>query len=84
MEFTIQQCKDKGGFTAKLTKPQKLDLSNIAKKNKLLLETPILIVIEKEGEIVIRDYGEILFKDLKDMVRIKEIAKTLFSQGGIK
>ncbi|MBT7902360.1 HesA/MoeB/ThiF family protein [Candidatus Woesearchaeota archaeon] len=80
-EFTIQKCKTKAGWSAKPTKQLKLNLNNIKKKFKLIMDTPILIVIEKKGEIIVHNYGELLFKDLKDEQEIKKIAKEIYLVG---
>jgi hypothetical protein len=46
----------------------------------ILLETPIIMVLKADGEeIVIHDYGEILFKTCTDKEKMKKIADKIYS-----
>jgi hypothetical protein len=81
-DLTISECKTKKGLSVKPKRSTKLDLESIKKRFKLVLDADVLVVIEKEGEIVVHGYGELLFKDLKDKKRIKEIAEEIFRAGG--
>ena len=65
--FTLEKCKTRAGYSAKLPSPRKLNLSCIKKEFEVLLETPILLVVKVEGlEIVVHGFGELLFKNGKD------------------
>jgi len=81
--FTIKECKTKKGMSVKQKKNVKLDLEGIKKEFKLILDASILLVIECEGEIVVHGYGELLFKDLKDVKRIKDISDRIYKAGGL-
>ena len=83
-DFTVQKCKTRKGWSAKPKRNIKLNLNDIKKKFKVVLDTPILLVINYEGEIVIHDYGELLFKDLKDEKRIKELSDEIYRAGGVR
>ncbi|MFH1209405.1 MAG: HesA/MoeB/ThiF family protein [archaeon] len=77
-KFIIKLCKTKASYSVKLNK--KLDLEKISKKYKTIVKTPILLIIKiGHYEIIIHEYGEIIFKDLKDENKIKKIAQELYS-----
>ena len=76
--FKIEKCKDKGGLSVKPSVKVLLDLKKIKTKFKTLIETPIVLVIEKEGEIVVHEYGELIFKNLKDEEKIRRIAEEIY------
>lgn len=62
--FTLEKCKTKAGYAAKLPSSRKLNLALIKQQFEVVLETPILLVIREQGlEIVVHGYGELLFKD---------------------
>ena len=64
INFTFGKCKSRAGYSARLPTSRKLDLSRIKKALVVILETPILLVIQEQGlEIVVHGYGEILFKN---------------------
>ncbi|MBI5398934.1 HesA/MoeB/ThiF family protein [Candidatus Woesearchaeota archaeon] len=80
-DFTIQKCKTRAGWSARPIRSTKLDLAKIKKKFTIVLDTPILIVIRKDGvvgDIIIHNYGEILFKELADEKIIRAIAAEIY------
>jgi esterase/lipase len=79
--FEIKPCKDKGGISVKPKKSIKLDLSKIKNNFEVVVDTPILIVIKKEDEIIVHNYGELIFKHLKDKEKIKKIAEEIYKVG---
>jgi len=79
--FKIEKCKTRAAYTVKPTRKIKLHLENIKKKFKTKLETPIIIVVDHEDEIVIHDYGEIVFKKLNDVKKIEKIANEIYEAG---
>ncbi|PIN87708.1 hypothetical protein COV12_02390 [Candidatus Woesearchaeota archaeon CG10_big_fil_rev_8_21_14_0_10_32_24] len=82
MEFTLEKCKTKAAYSAKLPKRVKLDLTAISKKFNVILETPILLVIKEQGiEIIVHSYGELMFKECEDIILMKKIAKKVYSIG---
>jgi adenylyltransferase/sulfurtransferase len=83
-DFTVQKCKTRKGWSAKPRRNIRLDLDSIKKRFKVILDTPILLVIDHEGEIVVHDYGELLFKELNDERRIKEISDEIYVAGGVR
>ncbi len=82
LDFTIEKCKTKAAYSAKLKRQQKLNLSKIKKEFEVILETPILLVIAVEGiEIIVHGYGELLFKNCADVGLMESIAKKIYSVG---
>ena len=82
LSFTLTECKTKAAFSAKLQKPKKLDLSRIKRKFESILETPILLVIkEEEIEVIVHSYGELLFKNCKDIQLMQKIARRIYEIG---
>lgn len=73
-------CKTKGSYEVKPKKNLKLDLDNIKKRFKTIVDTPILLVIEKEGGIIVHSHGKLVFKDLKDEKKIREIADEIYGK----
>ncbi len=76
--FKIELCKEKGGIAVKPQEPLRLDLKKIRREFTTLIETPIVLVIHQEGDIVVHEYGELLFKKLRDEEKIREIAKKIY------
>ena len=83
-DFTVQKCKTRKGWSVKPKQNVKLNLNEVRKAFKVVLDTPILLVIDYNGEIIVHDYGEILFKDLKDEEMIKKIVREIYSAAGLK
>lgn len=81
-EFTVEKCKTKATYSAKLKKQQQLNLKEIAKAVEVVLETPVLLVIrENDVEAVVHRYGEILFKNCTDTPLMEKIAEKIFGIG---
>ena len=81
-QFTLNRCKTKAAYSAKLVKRNKLNLDKVKGKFEIVLETPILLVINsKAGEIIVHGYGELLFKKCEDIDLMKEIAEEIYSIG---
>jgi len=82
IDFTVEKCKTKATYSAKLKKQQQLNLKAIAEKIEVVMETPILLVIKEEGvEAVVHKYGEILFKNCADVALMEKIAEKIFKEG---
>jgi hypothetical protein len=78
--FEIKECKTKGGYEVKPKKNITLDFGRLKSKFKVIFDSPIALVINEDGyEIVIHKYGELLFKDCKDKIRIEKIAKRIYT-----
>tara|TARA_Y100000310_G_C20359584_1_gene658323 strand:+ start:412 stop:687 length:276 start_codon:yes stop_codon:yes gene_type:complete len=83
--FSLSKCKTKATYSAKLKKQEKIDLNKIKKKYEVVLETPILLVIKiKDLEVIVHQYGELLFKRCEDLELMEELAKEIYSTGIIK
>jgi len=82
IDFTIEKCKTKAAYSAKLKKQQHLDLQKIKQNFEIVLETPILLVVKAEGvEIVVHGYGELLFKNCQDTGLMRKIAERIYGVG---
>jgi hypothetical protein len=82
IDFSLGKCKTKATFSAKLKHPQKLNLDNIKKRFKVVLDTPILLVINvRNVELIVHGYGELLFKECEDMNLMNEIALVVYEEG---
>ena len=80
MKYTLEKCKTKAAYSAKLNK--KLNLSKIKEKFSVVLETPILLVIKVDDiEIIVHSYGELLFKNCEDVELMKKIADKVYEVG---
>jgi len=81
-KFTLTKCKTKAAYSAKLVKKNKLNLDKVAEKYEVILETPILLVINsKAGEVIVHGYGELLFKKCENIDLMKKVAEEIYSVG---
>lgn len=82
VDFTLEKCKTKAAYSAKLKKHRQLDLQKIKKKFEIVLETPLLLVLKVEGvEIIVHSYGELLFKKCQDQELMRKIAESIYGGG---
>ena len=82
IDFTLEKCKTKAAYSAKLKKQSQLQLQKIKNKLEVVLETPILLVVKVEGvEVVVHGYGELLFKKCEDVELMRKIAEKIYSIG---
>tara|TARA_Y100000034_G_scaffold43491_2_gene53049 strand:- start:233 stop:493 length:261 start_codon:yes stop_codon:yes gene_type:complete len=79
-KFTIEKCKTKAAYSAKPVQNIKLNLKKIKEKFETVLETPILLVIKVKGiEVIVHNYGELLFKNCEDKEKMEKIAERVYS-----
>ncbi len=82
IDFTLEKCKTKAAYSAKLKKQQHFDLQKIKQKFETVLETPILLVLKVDGvEVVVHGYGELLFKNCQDLDLMRKIAERIYETG---
>ena len=84
VNFTFGKCKTRAGFSAKLLQKGRLNLQKIKEQFEVLLETPILLVIREHGlEVIVHQYGELLFKNGKqeEFAKMEEIVKKIYEKG---
>lgn len=75
----VKLCKTKAVYS---TKNQiDLDFDKIRNNFKVVEDTPIVMVIDEEGEIIVHKHGELLFKELRDTEKIKLIAEKVYEVG---
>ena len=78
LEFKISKCKDKGAYSAKPLKNVKLDLDKARKNFKIIQDAKIAVVIKDKCEIIIYEYGELMFKKCSDMEYMENTAKKIY------
>lgn len=82
IQFTLEKCKTKAAYSAKLKHQQKLDLTAVKNKFEVILETPILLVVKVEGvEVIVHGYGELLFKNCQDQELMRKVAERIYQAG---
>ncbi len=82
VDFTLGKCKTRAAYSAKLRKQGTLDLKKIVRKCTVVLETPILLVVSVYGvEVIVHQYGELVFKKCEDMGLMERIASEIYTEG---
>lgn len=82
INFTLEKCKTKAAYSAKLKRQQHLDLQKINQKFETVLETPILLVVKIDGvEVIVHGYGELLFKKCEDQRLMERVAEKIYEVG---
>lgn len=82
IKFSLAKCKTKASYSAKLRQKGKLNLEKIKKKFKVVMETPILLVVKTEaGELIVHSYGELLFKKCEDIKLMEKISEKIYEVG---
>jgi len=80
-EFTVELCKDKGGYAAKPVEKLSLDLDAISNSFETIIKTPILIVIKiNNHEVICHNFGELIFKNLTDKKQIRNLANNIYNK----
>ena len=80
--FTLDKCKTKAAYSAKLDKKTTLNTEKIKKRFNVILETTILLVIAVDGvEVIVHSYGELLFKKCQDKELMNKIAEKVYAAG---
>ena len=81
-DFEIKECKTKSSFVAKPKKRISLNIKKITKKFEVIEDAGIIAVIRIDNEeIVVNNYGELIFKTNKDIEKIRKIAKEIYTTG---
>lgn len=82
INFSLGKCKTKATYSAKLRPKGKLDLQKIKNNFEVVLETPILLVIKAyDIEVIVHNYGELLFKNCEDFPLMEKIAEKIYTAG---
>ncbi len=80
--FSVAKCSTRAAYSARPSKQVRLDLSAIRKDFETVVETPIVVVIREQGvEVVVHQYGELVFKRCDDVEKMKEIAEKIYAAG---
>ena len=81
-DFTLKLCKTKAAYSVKPFRNVRLNLNQIKSAYEPIIETPLLLIIKIRGyEVIVHNYGELIFKDLKNELIIKQISKEIYSIG---
>ena len=81
-DFTLKLCKTKAAYSVKPFRNVRLNLNQIKNVYEPIIETPLLLIIKVRGyEIIVHNYGELIFKDLKNELMIKQISKEIYTIG---
>ena len=81
-KFILSKCKTKAAYSARLKNPVKLNLGKIKKKFEVIMDTKILLVLKVDNvEIVCHGFGELLFKNCKDIDKMERIAINIYNFG---
>ncbi len=81
MEFEIKKCKKNAAYKVIPKKKVKLNLEKIKKSFEVMIDTPIALVIKRDDEIIVKEYGELMFKTLTDIDKIRKIADEIYEVG---
>ena len=82
INFLLGKCKTKAAFSAKLRQKGKINLVKIKEKYDVVLETPILLVINVKGiEIIVHSHGELLFKNCFALELMEKLTKEIYETG---
>jgi adenylyltransferase/sulfurtransferase len=74
--IVVKKCKTRAAYSA--TNNRKIDLDDIRKRFKVITDTPIVLVIKEEDEeIIVKNYGELLFKTCKSEDKVRRIASRI-------
>ena len=79
-KFTLKLCKTKSAYSVKPFRNVRLNLNEIKDMYEPIIETPLLLIVKiKKYEVIVHNYGELIFKDLKNEAMIKKIAKEIYT-----
>jgi len=88
VDFTFGKCKTRAAYSAKLKKQGKLNLEKIKRKYEVVMDTPILLVIKIDNdnkidkvEVIVHQYGELIFKNCEDVEFMEKIAREIYEGG---
>ena len=82
IKFSVAKCKTKAAYSARLNQKGTLNLGLVKKQFETILETPILLVVKVEGvEVIVHNYGELLFKNCQDVGLMERISKEIYEVG---
>ncbi len=80
--YTIEYCDSKATMSAKPKEDMNLNLEKIKETFNVKADAGIVTVIELDDEeVVVHDYGELLFKTEDDEDKLREIADKIYEKG---
>ena len=86
IKFSLAKCKTKAAYSTRLKfQKYRLDLKKLAKEFKIVIETPVVIVLKIDDvELTVHNYGELLFRNCDDIDKMQVIAEQVYSIGLIE
>jgi len=81
--FTIKLCKNKGSYEVIPKNKLKLNLNKL-KSFEIIEDAKIFIIVKIDNcEIIVQNYGDLIFKDCEDKEKIKRIAEEIYDKSTI-
>lgn len=82
LPFSIKTCTTKAGYEATLEKPQPLVMDALRKQFTVVADAYIILVLNINGiEVIVHNYGKLVFKKNNDEQKLKRIAEQIFRVG---
>lgn len=79
--FVLKRCSSKGAFEAIPKKNLNLDFDKINKKFKVMVFTPVVVLIKIRGcDMSCFKNGKLLIKNCKDKENAEKVAKDFYSR----
>lgn len=80
VDFEINECETKAMYRVKLKKRAHLNMKNL-NGFEIVMDGGMIVIIKVEGEeIIVHDFGELIFKTLKNTDKIREISEVVYSR----
>ena len=80
--FTLLSCKTRATCSTMPNNNLSLNLNKIKEKYETVLETPVAIIIKEQNvEIVVHNYGKLVFRQCSDEKKIKRMAREIYEFG---
>ncbi len=81
VKYEIRMCDTKNQYSARPLVEMKVDFARLKKSVKVLVESPIVLICNIDGvECLIHNYGEIFFRNTKNIKKMKIVADKVYRQ----
>ncbi|OVE74679.1 hypothetical protein BVX95_01490, partial [archaeon D22] len=78
--FEIKECETKAMYRVKLKERKHLDMSKL-QDFEVVMDGGMIVIVSIDGhEVIVHDYGELIFKELKDTEKIREVSQTIYGK----
>ncbi|MFQ5474560.1 MAG: ThiF family adenylyltransferase [Candidatus Nanoarchaeia archaeon] len=78
VKYLVTMCKRKAAMAAKPIRHMSLDFDKLKSKYEVVLDTPILLVLRADDEVIVYKHGEILFKTMTDEDKVRKAADKIY------